>query len=121
MTFSRFAAIAAAYRPDAVVHAHGVFGGVTDVAVYFIKPDGSHSKVYHYRGSYADILNRLGIRVVTSTDMATVEYQLRLAKEVHGKPSLFSKGKPVDRSAEIARLEILLERYKSDEFVRDWE
>ena len=35
--------------------------------------------------------------------------------------SLFSKGKPVDQSEEIARLESLLERYKSDEFVRDWE
>ena len=58
MTFSKFAAIAAAHRPDAVVHAHGAFGGVPDVAVYFIKPDGRHSKVYHYHGSYADILNR---------------------------------------------------------------
>ena len=121
MTFSKFAAIAAAHRPDAVVHAHGAFGGVPDVAVYFIRPDGRHSKVYHYRGSYADILNRLGIRVITSTDMATAEYLLRLAKETHGKPGLFSKGKPVDQSEEIARLESLLERHKSDEFVRDWE
>ena len=46
MTFSKFAAIAAAHRPDAVVHAHGAFGGVPDVAVYFIRPDGRHSKVY---------------------------------------------------------------------------
>ena len=104
MTFSKFAAIAAAHRPDAVVHAHGAFGGVPDVAVYFIRPDGRHSKVYHYHGSYADILNRLG-----------------MAKEANGKPGLFSKGKPVDQSEEIARLESLLERYKSDEFVRDWE
>ena len=53
--------------------------------------------------------------------MATAEYLLRLAKETHGKPGLFSKGKPVDQSEEIARLESLIERYKSDEFVRDWE
>ena len=46
MTFEKFAAIAAAHRPDVVVHAHGAFGGVPDVAVYFTREDGTHSKVY---------------------------------------------------------------------------
>jgi len=43
MTFKKFAEIAAAHRPDAVVHAHKSFGGVQDIAIYFKKEDGSHS------------------------------------------------------------------------------
>ena len=121
MTFKKFAEIAAAHRPDAVVHAHKSFGGVQDIAIYFKKEDGSHSKVYSYRGSYADILNRLGIKVITQTDVATAEAQLRMAKKAHGKPGLFSKGMIRDCSEEIEHLTELLHRYQTDEFVRDWE
>ena len=120
MTFKKFAEIAAAHRPDAVVHAHKSFGGVQDIAIYFKNPDGSHSKVYSYRGSYADVLNRLGIKVITQTDVATAEAQLRMAKEAHGKPGLFTK-KTRDCSEEIEKLTELLRRYRTDEFVRDWE
>ena len=120
MTFKKFAEIAAAHRPDAVVHAHKSFGGVQDIAIYFKNPDGSHSKVYSYRGSYADVLNRLGIKVITQTDVATAEAQLRMAKEAHGKPGLFTK-KTRDSSEEIEKLTELLRRYRTDEFVRDWE
>ena len=120
MTFKKFVEIAAAHRPDAVVHAHKSFGGVQDIAIYFKNPDGSHSKVYSYRGSYADVLNRLGIKVITQTDVATAESQLRMAKEAHGKPGLFTK-KTRDCSEEINHLTELLRRYQTDEFVRDWE
>ena len=81
MTFKKFAEIAATHRPDAVVHAHGCFGGVQDIAIYFKQADGRKSRVYSYRGSYADILNRLGIKVITQTDVATAEAQLRMAKK----------------------------------------
>ena len=121
MTFKKFAEIAAAHRPDAVVHAHGSFGGVPDIAIYFKQQDGKHSKVYSYRGSYADILNRLGIKVITQTDVATAEAQLLMAEKAHGKPSLFGKGAIRDCSEEIAELTELLRRYQTDEFVRDWE
>ena len=121
MTFKKFTEIAAAHRPDAVVHAHKSFGGVQDIAIYFKHPDGSHSKVYSYRGSYADVLNRLGIKVITQTDVATAEGQLRMAKKAHGKPSLFGKGTIRDCSEEINHLTELLRRYQTDEFVRDWE
>ena len=121
MTFKKFAEIAAAHRPDAVVHAHKSFGGVQDIAIYFQKPDGSHSKVYSYRGSYADVLNRLGVKVITQTDVATAEAQLRMVKEAHGKPSIFRKGEIRDCSEEINHLTELLRRYQTDEFVRDWE
>ena len=121
MTFRKFAEIAAAHRPDAVVHAHGCFGGVQDIAIYFKRSDGSKSRVYSYRGSYADILNRLGIKVITETDVATAESQLRMAKKAHGKPSLFGKGTIRDCSEEINHLTELLRRYQTEEFVRDWE
>ena len=121
MTFKKFAEIAAAHRPDAIVHAHGSFGGVQDIAIYFKHPDGRESRVYSYRGSYADILNRLGIKVITQTDVATAEAQFRMAKKAHGKPGLFSKGMIRDRSEEIEHLTELLHRYQTDEFVRDWE
>ena len=121
MTFKKFAEIAAAHRPDAVVHAHKSFGGVQDIAIYFKQPDGSHSKVYSYRGSYADVLNRLGVKVITETDVATAESQLRMAKKAHGTPSMFGKGAIRDCSEEIEQLTELLRRYQTDEFVRDWE
>ena len=73
MTFKKFAEIAAIHRPDAVVHAHGSFGGVQDIAIYFKHPAGRKSRVYSYRGSYAEILNRLGIKVITQTDVVTAE------------------------------------------------
>ena len=121
MTFEKFAAIAAAHRPDAVVQAHGTFGGVADVAICFRRPDGNESRVYHYRGSYAAILNQLGIKVVTASGLSTAEEQLRLARASHGKPGLFSKGQPEDRSREIERLTALIAQYNSDEYIRDWE
>ena len=121
MTFKKFAEIAAIHRPDAVVHAHKSFGGVPDIAIYFKRTDGSKSRVYSYRGNYADILNRLGIKVITQTDVATAEAQLRMAKKAHGKPSLFGKGAIRDCSEEIEHLTELLRRYQTDEFVRDWE
>jgi hypothetical protein len=43
-----------------------------------------------------------------------------MAKEAHGKPGLFTK-KTRDCSEEIEKLTELLRRYRTDEFVRDWE
>ena len=119
MTFQKFTAIAAAKRPDVRVHAHKAFGGVHDVAVIFIR-DGKESKVYSYRGSYADILNRLGIKVITRADVATVEEQLQRAIANNGRQNVFTK-KAMDTTDEIARLTAMLDAYNSDEYVRDWE
>lgn len=91
------------------------------MAVYFTRADGTHSKVYSYRGSYAEILNRLGIKVVTEADLRTAENLLDMAIRSHGKPGLFSKGKPRDNSREIAELQERIARYMSEEYVRDWE
>ena len=120
MTFRKFQAIAAAHRPDVVVHAHKSFGGVPDVAVYFIRQDGTHSKVYSYRGSYGEILGRLGIKTISENDVATARMMLEMAQKSHGKPGLFTKAIR-DNTEEIRKYAELLERYFSDEYVRDWE
>ena len=120
MTFKKFAEITAAHRPDAVVHAHKAFGGVHDVAVYFKRQDGKESKVYSYRGSYAAILGKLGVKVVTSEAMAEAKAELAHYVEKNGRANLFT-GKAMDYSAEIARLTAQIAAYNSDEYVRDWE
>ena len=119
MTFRKFQQIAAAHRPDAVVHEHGKFGGVPDVAVYFVK-DGRKSKVYSYRGTYAEILGRLGVKVVTENDVAALRGQIETCKRMHGRQSLFTR-KIMDYSDEIAELTAKLESWFTDEYVRDWE
>lgn len=107
MTFKKFSAIVGEYRPNAVVHPHGTFGGVPDVAIYFVNPDGKQSKVYSYRGTYAEILRKLGIEIVTESDILTVKYNLERAKRNHGKISLFTK-KKIDNSEKIEKYTELL-------------
>ena len=135
MTYKTFAAIAAAYRPDVEVTRHNGFQEQSGVGVVFRQSNsrtkGSttdsndhHSerenRIYRYKGSYSDILNRLGIKVVTREDYESTRWALERAREQHGKISIFS-GKPQDRSREIAEYEELLRRFESDEYVREWE
>ena len=135
MTYKVFAAIAAAYRPDVEVTRHKGFQEQYGVGVVFRHSNsrtecstaGSNdhhsereNRIYRYKGSYSDILNRLGIKVVTREDYDSTRWLLRQAREQHGKISLFS-GKPQDRSREIAGYEELLRRFESDEYVREWE
>ena len=125
MTFAKFAAIVATYRPDVEVTKHNGFQEQSGVGVVFKDSHGSTGgstdhRIYRYKGSYSDILNRLGIKVVTREDYESTRWLLRQAREQHGKISLFS-GKPQDRSREIAEYEELLRRFESDEYVREWE
>ena len=123
MTYKTFAAIAATYRPDVEVTRHNGFQEQSGVGVVFRQSNrtsGGENRIYRYKGSYSDILNRLGIKVVTREDYESTRWLLRQAREQHGKISLFS-GKPQDRSREIAGYEELLRRFESDEYVREWE
>ena len=125
MTFAKFAAIVATYRPDVEVTKHNGFQEQSGVGVVFKDSHGSTGgstdhRIYRYKGSYSDILNRLGIKVVTLDDYESVRWSLRRAREMHGKANIFS-GKPQDRSREIAGYEELLRRFESDEYVREWE
>ena len=141
MTFNQFAALAAKYRPDAIVHAHGEYGvgqcvGIVfkDLATGVENPAAGHenaannhenpatgaenhatsheSKVYLFKGSYIDILNALGIKVVRQFDLEDVRERLSRAKEKHGKAGIFSKGRAMDMSREIERLEELMKSYE---------
>lgn len=131
MTYKTFAAIAATYRPDVEVTRHNGFQEQSGVGVVFRGDDCSlagntdhHSErenhIYRYKGSYSDILNRLGIKVVTREDYENTRWALERAREQHGKINIFS-GKPQDRSREIAEYEELLQKFESDEYVREWE
>ena len=115
MTFNQFATLAAKYRPDAIVHAHGEYGVGQCVGIVFKAMDtGAESKVYLYKGSYIDILNALGIKVVRQFDLEDVRERLFRAKEKHGKAGLFSKGRAMDMSREIERLEELMKSYETE-------
>lgn len=119
MTFKQFEEILAERRPEVRCVQRGHMGGTAKdkVAVWFMREDGTESKVYDYAGSYADILNRLGIKVATETDIATTKMLLKTAIDTNGKPSLFSK-KTRDNTVEIARLQAQLDELLSDEYIR---
>lgn len=121
MTFNSFVTILAARRPDAHAHAPHMHGNNAAYAGKVMITFGANSKAYCYSGSYAEVLGKLGIQVVTRADVLSVEEALEHAKKTHGKAGLFSRGQAVDNSARIAQLTELLQKYNSDEFVRDWE
>lgn len=121
MTFNSFVTILAACRPDVHAHAPHMRGNDAAYTGKVMITFGASSKAYCYSGSYAEVLKKLGICVVTRADVLSVEEALEHAKKAHGKAGLFSRGQVVDNSARIAQLTELLQKYNSDEFVRDWE
>lgn len=123
MTFKTFEKIAAMHRPDVIVSAHGDYcnnKSKNTLGIIFVK-DGKQSKVYKYSGTYAEILNRLNIAIVTDTDLATLENQLKDYQDRHGKKNIFT-GKAADYSKEIAEIEQKISYYRtSKDVVREWE
>lgn len=122
MTFEKFKRIAEQFRPDVRVSRHGDFcNGKSKwtLGIVFIR-NGRESRVYNYSGSYADILNRLDIPVITKSDVKTTLAELERCKRNHGTKDIFFGG-TMDYSEEIKRLEENLEWYNSDEVVREWE
>ena len=91
MTFKQFEKILAEHRPEVRCVQRGHMGGTakSKVAVWFVREDGRESKVYDYAGSYADILNRLGIKVATESDIVTTRGLLESAIRNNGKPCIF--------------------------------
>ena len=128
MTFDTFAKIVHSQRPELEVHPHGSARGNYSGArggkcgnaprVAVIYPNG---KLYQYSGSYGEVLGKLGIKTVDRSDVMTLEANLRSARERHGKPNIFSAGKPLDLSGEISRLEASLAKCYSSEYIRVWE
>lgn len=129
MTFKTFEKIAAIHRPDVRVSRHGDYcnnRSKNTLGIVFIKPDGSESRVYDYHGTYAEILNKLNIKVVTVSDIASLKAELVYYEKKHGKKKTFAFGFEEDTvydfSKEIADLEARIKYFEtSDDVVREWE
>lgn len=128
MTFKTFEKIATTYCPDVRVSKHGDYcnnKSKNTLGIVFVKADGSESRVYDYHGTYAEILNKLNIQVVTKNDIASIEAQLAYYEKKHGKKKIFvfdGENEINDFTEEIAdikdRLNYLL---TSNDVVREWE
>lgn len=126
MTFKTFEKIVAAHRPDVIVSQHGDYcnnKSKNTLGIIFVKPDGRQSRIYDYHGTYAEIIVKLNIPIVTKSDIACVKADLERYQEMNGTESIFAFDDEVlDYSKEIAeteqRLNYLL---TSDEVVREWE
>lgn len=102
MTFSKFEGLFKSKYPNGEVVQHGKFGGTENnkkITVIFT-PNG---KCYEYYGAYEDVLNRLGIKVISKARLHNTELALKHYKEWHGSPRLFGDGIE-DYSADIERL-----------------
>ena len=105
MTFDKFQSIVQSKRPDLIVHPHGaVMGNGVKIAVQF-KPNG---KLYCYAGSYAQVLNRLGINAIYRSEYDDVKRLLQYSIESHGKETFFGV---YDGTEDIARYTEQLARY----------
>lgn len=126
MTFKTFEKIAAIHRPDVRVSSHGDYcnnKSKNTLGIVFIKADGSESRVYDYHGTYAEILNKLKIQVVTKSDIASLEAELKTYEDLDGQESIFDDDDTVsDFSREISNTKDRLQYYlTSDNVVREWE
>ena len=117
MTFKKFEEIFLNEYPDGHVVMHGKFGGTEKnkkVTITF----NSNGKVYSYYGAYEDILNKVGIPVISKQRFAEVEQRLNTFKERHGTPKLgmFSKknNEVYDYSEEIKEYEMILDNYRNN-------
>ena len=98
MTFNKFRQIFKLKYPQGSVVAHGKFGGTErnkKVAVVF--EEGG--KVYEYYGAYEDILNKIGIKVISRERFESMELTLIALREQNGKPDFF--GGVVDNTEAI--------------------
>lgn len=122
MTFQKFKSIAETFRPDVIVSKHGDYDNGKSkytLGIIFVK-NGRKSKVYSYSGTYADVLRRLNIPVVTKSDYMTTMSQLEYYKESHGTICPFF-GIVNDFSEQIKEYEEKIKYFNSDKVVRDWE
>lgn len=117
MTFKKFEELFHQKYPDGQVWMHDEFCHGQSrcrqkVAVVF-KPQ---TKVYMYAGAYEDILNKVGISVISKQRFAELLARLEQYKrwqDDHGGTDGFF-GIPVDYSKDISKLEAEIEQIKKD-------
>ena len=102
MTFGKFKELFNTKYPDGEVISHGKMGGTehNKKTTVVFTPNG---KCYEYYGAYEDILNRLGIKVISKSRLNDTELALKHYKEWHGQPKFFEDGFE-DYSTDIERL-----------------
>ena len=123
MQYKTFENIAKKFRPDIKVSQHGDFctnDSKTTLGIIFIK-NGRESRVYDYSGSYATVLSKLGVNVVTIETYNTIKnYEIPRVEEkieqlykdkTDGKTSFYDIfGGSIDDTIEEAKKE--LAKYK---------
>lgn len=114
MTFARFEELVKEKHPNAKLFRHGEFSGnKINVTVCFNYVEGSDfNKVYHYNGTYCEVLNRLGVKAIYKHDLVSIHNCLDRAKRTHGQKGWF--GDVIDNTEEIARLEKEISDYESN-------
>ena len=119
MTFKKFEELLKTKYPEAGACMHSKFAGTEHnkkVEIHFT-PEG---KCYEYYGAYEDILNRLGMKVISKSRLASEESALRRYKEMQGKPDPFfgifnsDDNGVLDYSKEITEYEERIARLKRD-------
>lgn len=113
MTFKKFEELFHQKYPDGQVWMHDEFCHGQSryrqkVGVVF-KPQ---TKVYMYAGAYEDILNKVGISVISKARYNELLARLEQKKRWHGTDDFF--GGVMDCSEEIAEIEAELERIKKE-------
>ena len=102
MTFEKFEELVNEKHPNAKVFRHGEFAGnKINVTICFNYIEGSDcNKVYHYNGTYCEVLNRIGVKAIYKNDYDALVSTLERAKKRNGTKNIFS-GVIVDTSKEI--------------------
>lgn len=105
MKFCEFKKTVEERKPEVTVYQHGT---PNTVDVLF----NNSNKLYTYRGTYCEVMNRLGIKSMTKCDLWQYEVQLINAKQKHGSVDLF--GDVIDNTAKIRELEMQIESIKNE-------
>lgn len=120
MTFKKFEELLKTKYPEAEPCPHGKFGG-TEGSGYVEINFKPNSRCYTYRGSYMEILNRLGVKAVYKRDIERAEKDLKYYKENDGKISPFTlfgnDDCRLDYTQEIKHLEAYLKERRSGDYI----
>ena len=116
MTFKKFEKILKTKYPEAAAHMHGTYGGtegINGVEIFFT-PDG---KGYSYRGSYLQILDRLGIKVIYKSTLDMYEKTIEKLEAENGESNPFVPEEVIDNTAEIDRYKKLLAKIEEEQYI----
>lgn len=104
MTFERFIAVAKRKYPNAEILPHGNDNiSKTSVSVRY----ELYGKTYSYRGTYEQILVKMGYNIISKEREKEYRKRLEELKAVHGTTDIFFNS-IIDNTAEIEEIERIL-------------